>query len=61
MGHPSTPSDGSSTPRQRTRGAIRTHLGRKRNGPRGRVLKGSTLESISEVTGNDAAPAAIGE
>lgn len=52
MRQPSTPSDGSSQPpRQRTRGAIRTHLGRKRNGPRGRPLKGSTLERINEVTG----------
>ena len=51
MRQPSTPGDGSSsTPRNRTRGAIRTHLGRKRNGPRGR-LKGSTLDQINEVTG----------
>jgi zinc ribbon family protein len=37
--------------RVRTRGAIRTHLGRKRNGPRTRNLHGSTLQGISEVTG----------
>jgi len=51
MRQPSIPGDGSSQPqRQRTRGAIRTHLGRKRNGPRGRTLKVSTLERINEVT-----------
>jgi hypothetical protein len=35
----------------RTRGAIRTHLGRKRTGPRSRALRASTLEQIGEVTG----------
>jgi hypothetical protein len=34
-----------------TRGAIRTHLGRKRTGPRSRALRDSTLRSIGEVTG----------
>src|SRR5258706_12850235 len=34
-----------------TRGAIRTHLGRKRTGPRARALRDSTLRSIGEVTG----------
>jgi len=38
-------------PRARTRGAIRTHLGRKRTGPRSRGLRDSTLQSIGEVTG----------
>ena len=36
MRHPSSPGS-NSTPRTRTRGAIRTHLGRKRSGMRGRV------------------------
>ena len=35
MRHPSSPGT-NSTPRTRTRGAIRTHLGRKRSGARGR-------------------------
>ncbi|HUL96436.1 MAG TPA: hypothetical protein VLT89_10515 [Usitatibacter sp.] len=48
MRQPFTPSDESNTSRNRARGAIRTHLGRKRNG---RELKGSTLERINEVTG----------
>ena len=34
-----------------TRGAIRTHLGRKRTGPRARALRDSTLRRIGEVTG----------
>ena len=53
MRQPSTPTgNNGNAPRARTRGAIRTHLGRKRTGPRGRTLKHSTLERISEVTGN---------
>jgi hypothetical protein len=36
MRHPSSPGT-NSTPRTRTRGAIRTHLGRKRAGMRGRM------------------------
>jgi len=36
MRHPSSPGS-NSTPRTRTRGAIRTHLGRKRSGMRGRL------------------------
>lgn len=36
MRHPSSPGS-NSTPRARTRGAIRTHLGRKRSGMRGRM------------------------
>jgi len=53
MRQPSTPTgNNGNAPRTRTRGAIRTHLGRKRTGPRGRTLKHSTLERISEVTGN---------
>lgn len=37
MSHPSTPDNGQGTPRNRTRGAIRTHLGRKRTGNRNRM------------------------
>lgn len=37
--------------RTRARGAIRTHLGRKRTGPRARMLGNGTLDQISEVTG----------
>ena len=37
MRHPSTPDNGPGTPRNRTRGAIRTHLGRKRTGNRNRM------------------------
>ena len=52
MRHPSTPTGNKGdTQRTRTRGAIRTHLGRKRTGARTRPLKYSTLERISEVTG----------
>lgn len=36
MRHPSAPNSQGQAQRTRTRGAIRTHLGRKRNGPRGR-------------------------
>jgi hypothetical protein len=39
MRHPSTPAgDNGNTERTRPRGAIRTHLGRKRTGPRNRTL-----------------------
>jgi hypothetical protein len=53
MSQPSTPTgnNNGNSPRARTRGAIRTHLGRKRGGPRARTLKDSTLSQISEVTG----------
>lgn len=37
MRHPSSPNTNGPVQRTRTRGAIRTHLGRKRNGPRGRA------------------------
>ena len=40
MRHPSAPNN-NGPQRQRTRGAIRTHLGRKRGGPRARALHGS--------------------
>lgn len=55
MRQPSTPTgndnNGSGdSPRNRSRGAIRTHLGRKRTGPRTRPLKDSTLMGMKEVT-----------
>jgi hypothetical protein len=54
MRQPSTPTgNNGNSQRARTRGAIRTHLGRKRTGPRGRVLKNSTLHEISEITAAD--------
>jgi isocitrate dehydrogenase len=51
MRHSSTPSGNNNgdTPRTRTRGAIRTHLGRKRTGPRTRTLKDSTLLGVQEL------------
>jgi hypothetical protein len=52
MRDPDTPTGNSgNSQRARTRGAIRTHLGRKRTGPRSRMLRDSTLHQISEVTG----------
>jgi isocitrate dehydrogenase len=54
MRQPSTPTgNNGNSQRARTRGAIRTHLGRKRTGPRNRALKDSTLQQISEVTAAD--------
>jgi isocitrate dehydrogenase len=54
MRQPSTPTgNNGNSQRVRTRGAIRTHLGRKRTGPRNRELKSSTLQQISEVTAAD--------
>jgi isocitrate dehydrogenase len=51
---PSTPAGNNGGPqRQRTRGAIRTHLGRKRTGPRGRMLRPATLEGIGEIAGSE--------
>jgi hypothetical protein len=44
MRHPSTPADNNgNTQRTRPRGAIRTHLGRKRTGPRNRGMRDSAL------------------
>lgn len=52
MRDPSTPAGNSgNSQRHRARGAIRTHLGRKRAGPRARMLHGSTLDRISEIAG----------
>jgi isocitrate dehydrogenase len=48
---PSSTNNNGNTARARTRGAIRTHLGRKRTGPRSRALRDSTLQRIGEVTG----------
>ena len=51
MRHPSTPTgNNNGTQRARSRGAIRTHLGRKRTGPRSRALQHATLERISQVS-----------
>jgi hypothetical protein len=49
MRHPSTPT-GNNGGRARTRGAIRTHLGRKRVGSRARPLRDETLERVQAVT-----------
>ncbi len=44
MSHPSTPTGNNGNPhRPRSRGAIRTHLGRKRVGPRSRAVRESPL------------------
>jgi hypothetical protein len=48
---PSSTGNNGNAPRTRTRGAIRTHLGRKRTGPRSRALRESTLQQIGEITG----------
>ena len=49
MRHPSAPNDNGQAQRTRTRGAIRTHLGRKRNGPRTRRLDDGTLVRMQEA------------
>src|SRR5437773_11889099 len=49
MRHPSTPT-GNNGGRARTRGAIRTHLGRKRVGSRARPLHPETLDRVRAVT-----------
>ena len=52
MRQPSTPTgNNGNSQRTRTRGAIRTHLGRKRTGPRSRMLRNSTLDQIGEIAG----------
>ena len=52
MRDPSIPAGNSeNSQRARTRGAIRTQLGRKRAGPRARMLHGSTLDRIGEIAG----------
>jgi len=48
MRHPSTPTNNGGA--RRNRGAIRTHLGRKRVGARGRPLRNDTLERVRAVT-----------
>lgn len=50
MRHPSTPPTGTPGSRTRTRGAIRTHLGRKRIGSRGRPLRRETLDSMRALS-----------
>jgi isocitrate dehydrogenase len=49
MRHPSAPNNNGQAPRTRTRGAIRTHLGRKRSGARGRPLDDSTLVRVRQL------------
>jgi isocitrate dehydrogenase len=52
MRQPPTPAGNHrNSQRSRTGGAIRTHLGRKRAGPRTRMLRDSTLERIGELAG----------
>jgi hypothetical protein len=48
---PTSTNNNGNAARVRTRGAIRTHLGRKRTGARSRALRDSTLQRIGEVTG----------
>jgi hypothetical protein len=48
MRQPPTPT-GNNGNTQKRRGAIRTHLGRKRTGPRGRPLRDTTLEGLREA------------
>jgi isocitrate dehydrogenase len=48
---PSSTGNNGNAARTRARGAIRTHLGRKRTGPRSRALRESTLQQIGAVTG----------
>ena len=48
---PSSTGNNGNASRNRTRGAIRTHLGRKRTGPRTRALRDETLQQIGAVTG----------
>lgn len=50
MRHPSEPNDNSQAQRTRTRGAIRTHLGRKRSGARTRPLNHSTQAPVQQIT-----------
>jgi len=54
MRHSSTPTgNNGNSQRSRAGGAIRTHLGRKRTGPRTRMLRDSTLERIGERLESD--------
>jgi hypothetical protein len=50
MRHPSEPDNNDQAQRTRTRGAIRTHLGRKRSGARTRPLDHSTLARVQQIT-----------
>lgn len=49
MRHPSAPNSNGQAPRARTRGAIRTHLGRKRSGSRARSFDPSTLDRAQQL------------
>lgn len=53
MRNPSAPDNNGPAQRNRSRGAIRTHLGRKRTGPRTRPLDHDTLARVQEL-GNSA-------
>ncbi len=53
MRHPSTPTGNSNGGRVRPRGAIRTHLGRKRVGARGRALRNDALARMQPVSEED--------
>ncbi|MGZ3247504.1 MAG: zinc ribbon-containing protein [Usitatibacter sp.] len=50
MGYPNEPDKDGQAHRTRTRGAIRTHLGRKRSGARARPLNHETLVRVQQVT-----------
>jgi hypothetical protein len=53
MRHPSTPTGNNNGGRVRPRGAIRTHLGRKRVGARARPLRSDTLERVQAVANEE--------
>lgn len=50
MRHPSEPDNNDQAQRTRTRGAIRTHLGRKRTGSRTRPLDNSSLVRVLQLS-----------
>lgn len=50
MGYPTEPDNNGQAHRARTRGAIRTHLGRKRSGARGPPLNNETLVRMQQVS-----------
>ncbi len=53
MRHPSAPNNNGSPPRARPRGAIRTHLGRKRTGPRGRPAMHDRAQPLAQMQRGD--------
>jgi len=50
MRHPSAPNNNGQSPKSRARGAIRTHLGRKRSGPRGRPFADEPLHQVRQLS-----------